>query len=405
MSGSKNAKRVCKWCKLELVPQGFNRMSFSDETNKDDADHNESSTEIRQRTTSTATNDPTRSSETQWSTNPLDELDDEEEETKTKGRPRQKTMDNDTLSQILMLPGNQVCVDCTSTDVEWASLSHGTVMCLQCSGQHRSYGVHISFVRSLKLDRWEHVQIEQMMLSGGNAPFWEFVAAGKSSSSSSSSATTSTTTTTTTTTTSGSATMECWKNSLVNDEYASAKCQWYRANLKQRASGTGEALSPFVEAVAGKDLKEMIGGVQRKENGGGGGTSLTMDSLRRTQSQQERGSTGVSTGDVKKDRRPQWVMDSEVTRCMHCDLSFSMLRRRHHCRKCGHCVCVVCAPNDNTRPIPEFGYMKDVRLCLTCFCPPSRRKKNGTGMSGGGGSSSIGGGGGRGRGRGGGGDS
>ena len=149
MSGSKNAKRVCKWCKLELVPQGFNRMSFSDETTKDDADdHNESSSrraEIRQPTTSTAANDLTRSSETQWSTNPLDELD-EEEETKTKGRPRQKTMDNDTLSQILMLPGNQVCVDCTSTDVEWASLSHGTVMCLQCSGQHRSYGVHISFV-------------------------------------------------------------------------------------------------------------------------------------------------------------------------------------------------------------------------------------------------------------------
>jgi Arf-GAP/SH3 domain/ANK repeat/PH domain-containing protein len=49
--------------------------------------------------------------------------------------------------------GNKWCADCgSSSKVEWVSINLGIVLCIECSGIHRSLGTHISKIRSLTLD-------------------------------------------------------------------------------------------------------------------------------------------------------------------------------------------------------------------------------------------------------------
>ncbi|CAG9834224.1 unnamed protein product [Diabrotica balteata] len=39
---------------------------------------------------------------------------------------------------------------------------------------------------------------------------------------------------------------------------------------------------------------------------------------------------------------PLWIPDSDTTSCLHCDMKFTVLKRRHHCRACGLVLCAKC---------------------------------------------------------------
>ncbi|XP_055544254.1 zinc finger FYVE domain-containing protein 1-like isoform X2 [Wyeomyia smithii] len=104
---------------------------------------------------------------------------------------------------------------------------------------------------------------------------------------------------------------------------------------------------------------------------------------------------------IKESARPSyWVPDSEAPHCHSCKLVFgcpeelngkqtvqqrsvtgnttpaspqspsqssflAIDRRRHHCRACGNAVCAECSKHQ--RPVPERGWLNEVRVCDKCF--------------------------------------
>ncbi|XP_021795756.1 RUN and FYVE domain-containing protein 1 isoform X1 [Papio anubis] len=57
-----------------------------------------------------------------------------------------------------------------------------------------------------------------------------------------------------------------------------------------------------------------------------------------------------------------WLKDDEATHCRQCEKEFSISRRKHHCRNCGHIFCNTCSSNELALP----SYPKPVRVCDGC---------------------------------------
>ncbi|XP_011857391.1 PREDICTED: arf-GAP with coiled-coil, ANK repeat and PH domain-containing protein 3 [Mandrillus leucophaeus] len=84
--------------------------------------------------------------------------------------PRERGVKGESvLQRVQSVAGNSQCGDCGQSDPRWASINLGVLLCIECSGIHRSLGVHCSKVRSLTLDSWEPELLKLMCELGNRA--------------------------------------------------------------------------------------------------------------------------------------------------------------------------------------------------------------------------------------------
>ncbi|EAL64291.1 hypothetical protein DDB_G0286231 [Dictyostelium discoideum AX4] len=75
---------------------------------------------------------------------------------------------------------------------------------------------------------------------------------------------------------------------------------------------------------------------------------------------------GFKPDPVFTNSRPKWVEDSHCHNCHKCKASFTLLNRRHHCRRCGLVFCNRCSSNE--AKIPQLNYnFVPVRVCDECY--------------------------------------
>lgn len=73
------------------------------------------------------------------------------------------------LNELLQLEQNRLCADCKCEGQnEWASCNIGAFLCQECASIHRSLGVDISRIKSVKLDNWEDDQVKKMAEVGND---------------------------------------------------------------------------------------------------------------------------------------------------------------------------------------------------------------------------------------------
>lgn len=64
-------------------------------------------------------------------------------------------------------------------------------------------------------------------------------------------------------------------------------------------------------------------------------------------------------------KKPDWVPNDYSMTCERCMVTFTMTKRRHHCRGCGHLFCADCC-NQRVKLPKSWGYGSAQRVCESC---------------------------------------
>ena len=75
----------------------------------------------------------------------LQELQQWEAEQNSVGTPstKHRRFPTSCLRLLRGIEGNLRCIDCDATNPQWATVSFGALLCIDCSGSHRQLGVQV----------------------------------------------------------------------------------------------------------------------------------------------------------------------------------------------------------------------------------------------------------------------
>ena len=240
------------------------------------------------------------------------------------------------------------CFDCDQPILaynSWMSATYGITLCLECAGVHRGFGVQTSFVRSLALDTLTAREARTLHILNGNEGFGKFLADP-----------------------SRGVPRRVWLALPLQTRYHTPAADLFRRKMKA-ALDEEELGEPHLavqlpvtadDAGAGS-IVEGAGGPTAKNCG-----ELAMDTAVRPPPPLKGAAQSPSGGGSG----PQWTRDRDAPKCELCKADFHLLNWRHHCRKCGRCVCSECSPTASWRPLPEIlGTAETVRHCKLCVAP------------------------------------
>ncbi len=280
---------------------------------------------------------------------------------------------NINASGYLDLKGNTRCNDCGIKRPDWVSVPFGVLVCLKCSGRHRSFGAHITSVRSLKLDRWGDTEesandIHKLVSSGGNGAFKSYITSLKSITGLDTTAQEDGMKYPVEANAGTTENNEEYVASVVKKIYGSLELEYYKHIVNARSvgeTGASHSLEQYrteqhlLNETATKNMESNIGTNETAE----------VDRYRFSSDAAQRAfGTVAPTIDGA-----HWIPDRIVNKCMLCSASFNLFNRKHHCRQCGRCCCEDCAPYKNTKPVMELGITDAVRHCKACYRSPMVR--------------------------------
>ncbi|CAK0805831.1 unnamed protein product [Prorocentrum cordatum] len=143
--------------------------------------------------------------------------------------------------------------------------------------------------------------------------------------------------------------------------YEGVAAQRYRHQLAQRSGRPSPPPLAQAPAAGAEHEVELLG-----PKGCGAGGARCQQQRHQLTPTPTRAPPAPAAAGRSGPQPPPWAADCDD--CMLCRAAFTVLFRRHHCRRCGKCVCGNCAPWSEARPVPEWGLTDPVRHCKECVC-------------------------------------